>query len=290
MRISTVIILGVAALCAAFAALLANVWLRNQTPQAIVQKTTVTKDIKMSSVVVAGKSLRFGTELNSSNIKVVPWPAKSIPKGSFRTTGDLLKAGKRQVLIALAPNEPILKGKVTKPNEKASLSTVISEDKRAVTIRVNDVLGVGGLIHPQDFVDIALTRGTNRSGDAGTAGKAFTDVLLQNVKVLAIDQSSDRVKKSKPAKTVTLEVNTLQAQKLALASSVGQLSLMLRSAGATNKDVTRRISIDDLIGNKSGGETGLNDSSPSVVVTRSVDRKEYKVPTDVHRFQSGSNN
>ena len=284
MRIGTLIIIAVAAVCAFFAAILANMWLHKQGPQPV----TVNKapdNVKMSRVVVAKQNLRFGQTLSAANLRVIQWPKESIPKGAFRNVKTLLRKGKRQVLIAIAANEPILKSKVTKPGVKASLSTVISEDKRAVTIRVNDVLGVAGLIHPLDYVDIAITRTSNVGNEGGKGEKAFTDVLLQNVKVLAIDQSANRKTKNKPAKTVTLEVNTIQAQKLALGSSIGKLSLMLRGAGSSEKLVTRRIDIDDLLKTDVDTNSG-SQSSPSVIVTRSVDRKEYKVPNDIQRFQS----
>ena len=284
MRLSTIIIVASAAICAVLAALLARVWLQNQKSQPVVVKTEAVRNLKMASVVVARKSLKFGNQLSAKNITTIPWPKKSVPKGAFTNIKKLLKSGKRQVLVAVAVNEPILRSKITKPGQKASLSTVISEDKRAVTIRVNDVLGVGGLINPQDYVDIALTRGANSSVEGGKRQKAFTDILLQNVKVLAIDQSADLNKSKKPAKTVTLEVNTIQAQKLALATSVGTLSLMLRGVGANDEAITRRIDIDDLL--KRDGNKLTNTESPSVTIYRSGSRKEYNVPSDVRRFQS----
>ena len=100
---------------------------------------------------------------------------------------------------------------------------------KAVTIRVNDVEGVGGFVLPGDRVDVVLTRQVDK-------GSATTDVVLQNTRVLAIDQIADeRADKPAVAKAVTLEVDTVDAQKICAGASVGTLSLMLRKAGETPK-------------------------------------------------------
>ena len=102
---------------------------------------------------------------------------------------------------------------------------MVRDGMKAVTIRVNDVEGVGGFVLPGDHVDVVLTRQVDKS-------TATTDVVLQNARVLAIDQIADeRADKPAVAKAVTLEVDTIGAQKLSLAASVGSLSLMLRKAG-----------------------------------------------------------
>ncbi len=89
---------------------------------------------------------------------------------------------------------------------------MLDEGKKAVTIRVDDVLGVGGFVQPDDRVDVLLTR-TARGASEGREGSAYTDLLLQDIRVLAIDQFADRDAKAKPAKTVTVEVTTEDAQK-----------------------------------------------------------------------------
>jgi pilus assembly protein CpaB len=138
-------------------------------------------------------------------------------------------------LSPIEANEPVLSWKVTGPGERATLSAVVDDGMRAMSVRINDVLGVAGFVLPGDRVDILLTR------------KSFTDILLQNVKVLAIDQIADeRVEKPSLAKTATLEVNTIDAQKLTLAQTVGSLSLALRAAGSVEAAAPRRITMSDL--------------------------------------------
>ena len=119
-------------------------------------------------------------------------------------------AGRRVVLTAIEANEPMLSSKITGPGQRATLSAVIADGMRAVTIRVNDVDGVAGFVLPGDRVDVALTRQADKNNT--------NDVVLQNIKVLAIDQTADeRTDKPSIARAVTLEVDSTDAQKLALA-------------------------------------------------------------------------
>ena len=239
MRISSFVLFGVAVLMGLAAAMLAVNWMERQrgAPAAVVvaPQTTVRK------VVVASQPLRFGMELTSVNLKEVEWPAGAIPAGAFVSTADLIKAGERRVVIsAIERDEPVLAGKITGPGARASLSAVIDNGKTAATIRVNDVSGTAGFVLPGDRVDVLMTR-TEDEGGSNT-------VLLQNIQALAIDQLADnRAEKPFVVKAVTLEVTQEEAQRLALAQSVGQLSLALRKQGETKvTDPPRRIDMSDL--------------------------------------------
>src|SRR3546814_8468377 len=118
---------------------------------------------------------------------------------------------------------------------------------RAVTIRVNDVAGVAGFVLPGDRVDVLLTRDRTGVEGGNVANNLLTDVLLQNVKVLGIDQDANQEKdKSSVAKAVTLEVSPQQAQKLALASQLGSLALMLRNLGDAEPEMVKTITTRDL--------------------------------------------
>jgi pilus assembly protein CpaB len=146
---------------------------------------------------------------------------------------------------------------------------------KAVTIRVNDVEGVGGFVLPGDRVDVVLTRQIEK-------GSASTEVVLQNTRVLAVDQSADeRAAKAAVAKSVTLEVSTVEAQKVWLASSVGNLSLLLRKAGDIAETKSRKITLNDL----SGSEPVSSDkvATATVVVTRAAAKQEYTVPVEGSR-------
>ena len=141
-------------------------------------------------------------------------------------------------------NEPILNSRITGPGERASLSTLLDTDKRAITIRVDDVRGVAGFILPNDRVDVVLIRSVS---DSSAGRRDISDLLLQDVKVIAVDQiSSEQKDRPTVAKAVTLEVTPFQAQKISLATNVGHLSLILRKAGDSNVVADRRVTESDL--------------------------------------------
>jgi pilus assembly protein CpaB len=202
-----------------------------------------TKASLAGTAVVAAQPLAFGTPLTPDNVREISWPSENIPEGAFRTIEEFLKDGRRVTLASFQKNEPILSQKVTGPNQRATLSTLIEEGKRAVSVRVDEVRGVAGFILPGDRVDVILTRGeSSQSSD-----KASADVLIQNTKVLAIDQIIDD-KQEKPtiAKAVTLELDMQQAQKVVLAQGIGRLSLVLRQAGEAESAPARRVLASEL--------------------------------------------
>nr|WP_292574723.1 Flp pilus assembly protein CpaB [Mesorhizobium sp.] len=224
------------------AVVLANIWLANQR-SALAQSNGV----QASTIVVAAMPLKFGDTLSADKLREIAWPAGAIPTGAFRTTKDALSGNEtRQALQAIGANEPVLATKITGPGQRATLSAVLGEGMKAVSIRVNDVLGVAGFVFPGDRVDILLTRTVRTDGGPD---KSFVDVLLQSIKVLAIDQVADESKDSPTvAKAVTVEVSTKDAQKLTLAAGAGQLSLALRQAAANKGETTERVTLSDLTG------------------------------------------
>jgi pilus assembly protein CpaB len=198
-----------------------------------------------------------------------------MPAGAFTKISDVLHGGRRVVLTAIEPNEPVLSLKITGPGERATLSALVKPGMKAVTIRVNDVEGVGGFVLPGDRVDVVLTRQIEK-------GSATTEVVLQNTRVLAVDQSADeRAAKAAVAKSVTLEVSTVEAQKVWLASSVGNLSLLLRKAGDIVETKSRKITLNDLSGNEPVSSDKV--ATATVVVTRATAKQEYTVPVEGSR-------
>jgi pilus assembly protein CpaB len=276
-RASTLVMIGFAVLFGLLAVFIAQTWLNSQAEarlrslEAQNQKTPVAT----KTIVVAAKPLRYGMELGADALREIPWSLEALPRGAFSKISDLLSGGKRVVLAPVEINEPVLSLKVTGPGQRATLSSLVAEGMKAVTIRVNDVEGVGGFVLPGDRVDVVLTRQTDKD-------KASTEIVLQNTRVLAVDQSAD-TSSDKPtvAKAVTLEVSTDQAQRVWLASSVGNLSLLLRKAGETAAVSTKRITLSDLDGQAPA------DDSRRVVVTRGLNKQEYKVPMDGTEMKKG---
>jgi pilus assembly protein CpaB len=242
-RISTIVMIGFAVLFGLLAVFIAQSWLNSQAEMRMRNLEANRKPVEMQTIVVASKPLRFGAELGPSSLREIAWPEGAVPAGAFAKITDLMSAGRRVVLTAIEANEPILSSKVTGPGQRATLSAMIADGMRAVTIRVNDVDGVAGFVLPGDRVDILLTR----SSGSGAESTTFADVLLQDVKVLGVDQiADDRTENPVVAKAVTLEVTMEDAQRLTLAASIGQLSLTLRNAGDGVYSTTRRVSIGDL--------------------------------------------
>jgi pilus assembly protein CpaB len=272
MRSSTIVMIGFAVVFGLLAVFIAEVWLNNQ---ASIQKRNLEAGktpIQTQTIVVAKQPLRFGAELNAGMLQEVAWPAEARPAGAFAKISDLLSGGRRVVLAAIEENEPVLSLKITGAGQRATLSALVKPGMKAVTVRVNDVEGVGGFVLPGDHVDVVMTRQIDK-------GAATTEVILQNRRVLAIDQSADeRAAKAAIAKSVTLEVETVEAQKVWLASSVGNLSLLLRKAGETDSAKTRKISLKDLE-NSEPTDSG-NVGTRTIVVTRASAKQEYTVPAE----------
>ena len=235
MRTNNVIVLFLAVVMGGIAAFMARHWLQSQAITPAVGQG-------VNTIVVAAQPLGFGAALSAENIAEIPWAATAVPDGAFVSKEELLKDGRRIVLSPFDRNEPLLRSKITGPGQRGSLSALLEEGKRAVTVRVDDVRGVAGFILPGDFVDVVLI-----GEDPASQRENYSEILLHHVKVLAIDQlASERQQQPTVAKAVTVEVTPEQAQKILLANNVGKLSLILRQPGDLNTDLARRVTERDL--------------------------------------------
>ena len=267
------------------AVFVAQSWLNSAAEQRMRSLEANKKTVTTKTIVVAAKPLRFGNELVAGSLREVEWPDKALPTGAFSKIDEVVGGAKRVALTAIEPNEPVLSSKVTGPGQRATLSAMLRDGLKAATVRVNDIDGVGGFVLPGDHVDVSLTRQIDKTN-------ATTEVVLQNVRVLAIDQVADeRIDKPSVVKAVTLEVDVVGAQKLSLAASVGSLTLMLRKAGEANSQYTRKITLDDLGAPSTptarvAGPTNVT----TVAVRRASTREEYSVPiegTGLHAARDG---
>jgi pilus assembly protein CpaB len=240
-RTSSFVMIGFAVLFGLLAVFLAQIWLNNQADERLKSIDAQRKAAPPArSIVVAGKPLRFGDELSSAALREMPWPDNALPAGAFGKIADLTSS-KRVVLMPIDTNEAVLASKITGPGQRATLSAMLGDGMKAVTIRVNDVEGVAGFVLPGDRVDILLTR-------TGEKNNAVNDVVIQDVRVLAVDQLADqRADKPSVVKAVTIEVDPTEGQKVALAATVGTLSLLLRKAGEATGHDTRRVTTRDLM-------------------------------------------
>jgi pilus assembly protein CpaB len=273
--------IGFAVLFGLLAVFLAQTWLNNQA-DARMRNFEAQRKVPAPerTIVVANRPLRFGDELNATALREMPWPQDALPAGAFGKIADLT-AGKRVVLMPVDINEAILASKITGPGQRATLSAVLGEGMKAVTVRVNDVEGVAGFVLPGDHVDVLLTR-------QGEKNMAITDVVIENARVLAIDQLADeRTDKPSVVKAVTLEVGITDGQKVALASTVGTLSLLLSKAGERADDTARRVTAADL-----GRPATQAPASPFVTIgvnrLSKNERVEFTVPAERGDAQSAA--
>jgi len=177
-------------------------------------------------IAVAAADIEIGARLSPEMLRLVDWPPSSVPPGAF---ADMAELNGRVVKTSLTRGEPLIEGKLAPAGAKGGLSAVVAEGKRAMTVRVNDVIGVAGFALPGNYVDIMVNtqdQGANRSDQ----DHAISKIVLERILVLAVAQESDRDgTKPKVVNAVTLEVTPEQAEALDLARSVGALSLVLRN-------------------------------------------------------------
>ena len=179
-----------------------------------------------NKLVVAGSDIDLGSRLTPAMLKAVEWPSGSMPKGAFSNPTEL---DSRVLRTSVLSGEPILESKLAPVGSKGGLSAVVAEGKRAMTVRVNDVIGVAGFALPGNYVDIIVN--TQEEGSKGASkDQTISKIVLEHILVLAVAQEVGRDEtKPKVVSAVTVEVTPEQAEKLDLARSVGSLSLMLRN-------------------------------------------------------------
>lgn len=199
---------------------------------------------RMARIVVATQDFQFGSPLTTTNLRLANWPANSVPQGAFVSVEEATRGG-RVALRPIAVGEPILQSKVSGEGGRATLSAILPEELRAVTIPVNQVSGVAGFVRAGDVVDVMLTR--QIPGDGATGADKMVNIVLENVLVLAIDQIADENNTApQVGRTATVQTDIIGAQKLTLARQVGSLSLALRNVENQIVGGTRVVTTSDL--------------------------------------------
>jgi pilus assembly protein CpaB len=178
-------------------------------------------------ILVAATDISLGQRLAPEMFKLADWPADSVPKGAFT---DAQKLGGRVLKTNLLMGEPVSEVKLAPAGTLGGLSALITEGKRAITVRVNDVIGVAGFALPGNYVDIIVSTQKDVPPGADARQQNISKIVLERILVLAVAQEVNRDEtKPKVVNAVTLEVTPEQAEKLDLARSVGTLSLALRN-------------------------------------------------------------
>lgn len=177
-------------------------------------------------IAVAAVDIELGGRLSPEMLKMVKWPTGSVPPGAFP---QLAVLDGRVAKTSIMRGEPVMESKLAPVGTKGGLSAVVQEGKRAMTVRVNDVVGVAGFALPGNYVDIMVNT-SDEGSRRGDQDKSISKIVLERILVLAVAQEASRDEtKPKVVNAVTLEVAPEEAEKLDLARSVGTLSLVLRN-------------------------------------------------------------
>ncbi len=183
----------------------------------------------LNDVVVAKVDIPVGSRIIPEQLTIAQFPANVTPEGALSTIDDKLVG--RVVVTSISPRDPVTEYKLAPVGAAGGLSSMIPEGYRAMTVAVNDVVGVSGFIMPGTLVDIVVVI-TPPKGSGNE--EMISKIVLQNIKVLASGQNIDKPKNDREVeraiKAVTLQVTPEQAEKLALASSEGKLQLVMRNS------------------------------------------------------------
>lgn len=217
----------------------------------IQQKSTplMAKEPARAQIVVAARALPLGALVGERDVKTLEWTGGAVPAGFFSTPAEVVGRG---LLTAVQENEPILVSKLAAQGAGGGLPVIIDEGMRAITIAVDQVVGVAGFVLPSTRVDVLLTLQSNEN-----LKEPATKVLMQNVRTLAAGQSIQQDKEGKPQQVpvVTFLVSPEQAETLALASQQGRIQLTLRNMLDTTQVTTNGTRVSALMGTVPGRRT-----------------------------------
>jgi pilus assembly protein CpaB len=232
-------------------------------------------------VIVAAVDIELGSKINPQMLTSVAWPSASVPTGAFKDSKELQD---RVVMTGVMRGEVILERKLAAPGSQGGLSAVIAQGKRAMTVRVNDVVGVAGFALPGNYVDVMVNAQQDKV--KGEDNQQISKTVLSHVLVLAVAQEVGRDDtKPRVVSAVTLELSLEDSEKLDLARSVGTLSLVLRNQVDTQNVVTQGITKNQLLGERS---VAVKPAPAVSAKPRSVATVAAKSSTCVEVFQNGS--
>ena len=218
-------------------------------------------NIASTKVVVAAVDIELGSKISPQMLTTSEWPSESVPSDAFKDAAQLQD---RVVKAGVLRGEAIVDRKLAPVGTKGGLSAVISEGKRAMTVRVNDVVGVAGFALPGNYVDVMVNAQQERG--TGQSVNQVSMTVLEQVLVLAVAQEAGRDEtKPKVVSAVTLELSPADAEKLDLARSVGTLSLVLRNQLDKTQVATSGITKAELLGLKQ--PAAIVKASPAAVPT-----------------------
>lgn len=257
------IMLALALTTGLMAGYLALTFLRNQAA-----RPAAAAEAPKGKIVVAAKDMPLGTVLKEEDVKLIDWPQAVVPAGFASTPAEVVGRG---LITPVAVNEPLLTTKLASMEEGGGLPIVIPEGMRAVSVKVNEVIGVAGFIQPQTNVDVLVTITPPEA--EGTAKTPITKVILQNVRVLTAGQTIQRDAEGKPqtVTVITLLVTPEDAEKLTLASAEGRIQLALRNTLDQQEVQTRGVRTMAMLG-------ATPPAAPRRTIVRSAPRRTTGSP------------
>jgi pilus assembly protein CpaB len=251
------IILAAGVLLALLAGLMTHGWLKGKARAQIQAGET-------QAVTVAAMDLTWGTVITKGMVKTAPFLKKTLPDGYFP---DAAKVEGRTIIYPIKANEPMLESRLAPANVTGGgIAAVIGQEKRAMAVKVDKVIGVSGFVHPGNRVDVLVT--LNRNEKITTP---ITKTVLENVLVLATGSQMERAEKGEkaaPVDVITLEVSVNEGEKLALAATEGKLQLALRNLADAKAITTRGTTIPALLSSLTGG--GAADGAKPARVRRAA--------------------
>lgn len=229
----------------------------------------------LRGVAVAKVAIPVGTKIIAEQLTLVQFPQESTPDGAFDSVEKL--AG-RVAVVNIAPREPITEARLAPEGTAGGLSAIIPEGYRAMTVKVDDVVGISGFIMPGTLVDIVVVIVPD---DTSTRQDPISKIVLQNIKVLANGQNIDKPESEREAnsvKAVTLLVTPEEAEKLALASSEGKLQLVMRNSIDQGDEETKGINKRSLL----GGDVANPQPEPGSLKSERPEPKSAPAPRRSH--------
>jgi len=261
-RMALAVVLGL------LAVLLASHWLLRQTPAG------------KGKIVVASSDVNLGQRLTPEMLRLAEWPAESLPQGALQ---DPAKLAGRVLKTSVLRGEPLSEAKLAPVGTLGGLSALITEGRRAITVRVNDVIGVAGFALPGNYVDIIVSTHQD-GGREGGQGRSISKIVLERILVLAVAQEVGRDEtKPRVVNAVTLEVTPEQAENLDLARSVGSLSLVLRNQVDPQPGVTAGATKLTLLGGPHDAEPAPVPAATPVLAVAPRPVRVAKAPLELQR-------
>jgi pilus assembly protein CpaB len=251
---------------------LAAAWATSEFAPNSAEATVVVT--KTTPVVVVRTDVPVASSLTDAQLKLVDWPIEHVPAGTLHSIDD---AKGRIARRPLAQGEPVLEASLYPTGAAGGLGAVIADKHRAVSVKVDNVIGVAGFVAPGSRVDVMATiRRVDRK-----KAIPYSKVILQDVRVLAVDQKLEEVKSGDPelVNVVTLEVSPVQAEHLIYAAHEGRLQLALRSPGDDAKVATRSIGVSDILDGRPSGK-----AKKTVASTRSRIKIVRGTKVEVKKF------